>query len=411
MRLPVFTWLFLSAALPLSAQGTPPAHWAELELARTATCADVLSRLETLDTQLAPLAARAQRLLAIGGAIDIEESSIVDSLDTADPLEAAVRDWFVADQQLAQQYLAEESQAILDQRAAARKAIQDRVAQALDEMQAQADSVMEPTGTLQQDAVGCSGVLLIRSAAVEACGRLQSRVCQAARDSTVDSPFRFVPSAEDLWYREELRPWTAPGPMRVTPQGQLSGARTVGDTRIGNVVISVALNPMLQARENLTAEEAAVLDSINAPLGIRNTHPNVAFVPALAIQAALPHALGDETGYVVHFGAPEDADVVWAAPADTGDPIVGNVALAPEHVARLARGEALTLTAVRAEEDGENQGVFSVQLTAVNQASRVQSLLAYMAQQLSSDLERLMPPGTSDAPVDSAAPATDPGLN
>lgn len=409
MRRLAITCLLLSAAVPVSAQDSPPAHWAELELGRTAMCTDVLSRLETLDAQLAPLAARAQRLLAIGGAIELEESSVVDSLDTADPLEAAVHDWFVADQELAQQYLTDQSQATLDQRAAGRQAIQDRVAQALDEIQARADSVMQPTGTLQEDAVACGGVILVRGAAVEACGSLQSRVCGAARDSTVESPFRFVDSPDDLWYREELRPWTAPGPMQLSPQGQLSGARTIGNTRIGNVVIGVALNPVLRTREELSAEEAAVLDSIDAPLGIRNVHPDITFAPGLAIQAALPHALGDETGYVLHFDAPEDADVVWAAPADTGAPLAGSVALAPAHVTRLARGEALTLTAVRAGEDGENAAVFSLQLTTVNQAARVQSLLAYLAQQLSTDLERLIPPGTSDAPVDSAVAPADPG--
>lgn len=405
-RFALTTLLLLVPVPPLAAQDdAPPGHWAELERERSARCVDVLSRLETLDTRLAPLAARAQRLLAIGGAIEIEESSIVDSLDTSDPLESAVARWFAADAELARQYLADQSQATLDERAAGREEIQERVARALDEVQSQADSVMEPTGTLRQDAVACGGVTLVRGAAVEACAGTTSRVCDAARDSTMESPFRFVDSADMLWYREELRPWTAPGPIRLSSQGQLTGAQTLGVTRIGNVVVSVALNPLLRARDEMSPEQLAVFDSIDTPLGIESTHPDVAFVPALAVQAALPHALGDETGYVVHFGAPAEADVVWAAEADTGRPIAGSVALAPGHVARLARGEPLSLTALRALDDGENEAVYSVQLTSVNQAQRVRALLAYMGQGLSADLERLIPPGGANpAAGDANAP-------
>lgn len=381
-----------SVSTPVRAQDEPPSDLETIELERSRTCVDVLSRLEDLDVELRPLASHAQRLLAIAGAIDIEEEAIVDSLDVSDPLEAAVRDWFAADAELARRYLDEQSQEVLETRAEARRAIQERVALALDDVQAQADSVMAPSGDLRAQAASCSGAILVRSAALEACASLTSRVCQAARDSTVQSPFRFVDAPELLWYRQEFRPWTTPGPLQLGPNGQLGGARTVGSTRVGNVVVSVSFNPLFRAREQLGPEELAMLDSINGSLEIESTHPDLAFAPALAIQATLPRALGGEDEYIVHFGPPEAPDVVWAAQADTGVPLVGSVALAPEHVARLVAGDPLTLTAIGVTETGEPEIVYLVELTSVNQVTTVRTLLGYMSGQLSADLARLIPP-------------------
>jgi hypothetical protein len=273
--------LVLVVALPVSAQDTPPPGLEAVEVARSVRCIDVLTRLEALDVQLGPLAIRAQRLVAIAGAIAVEEASVVDSLRVTDPVEAAVADWFRADQALAQRYLSAPNQAILDERTAARGAIQQRVAAAMAEVQGEADSVVAPTGTLRSDSVDCSGAILVRGPALEACQGLTSRVCQAARDSTVAEPFRFVDSADLLWYRQEMRPWTAPGPLQVSPDGQLGGARTMSYTRTGNIVVSIAFNPMLRAREDLTPEQLAALDSIDAALGIQNDHPEVTFAPAL----------------------------------------------------------------------------------------------------------------------------------
>lgn len=396
MRRIASSLLLLGIATPLAGQDTPPSNLEALELERSTHCVDVLSRLEELDAELAPHAARAQRLLAIAGAIRIEEASIVDSLDTSDPLEAAVRDWFQADAALAQRYLTEQDQAILDERAAARSEIQETVGQAIEAVQAEADSVVGPSNALPEEAVGCSGAILIRPAAVEACAGVTSRVCDAARDSTVDSPFRFVDSSEFLWFREEFRPWTVPGPIQISAQGQLGGATTTGSTRVGNVVINVSLTPLLQARSELSPEQAAMIDSVNAPLGIEVSHPTVTFVPALIIQAALPAALDQENRYVVHFGTPSEPDIIWAADADTGAPIGGSVALAPAHVARLTNGDPLTLSAVRGLEGDEIEALYSIQLSPVNQVPRTQALLGYMRQQLDADLQRLLPPESAD---------------
>ncbi|MDH3206468.1 MAG: hypothetical protein OEO79_07645 [Gemmatimonadota bacterium] len=385
--------LALSAlALPLRAQDAPPSGFQALEVDRSTTCVDVLSRLETLDTQLEPLAARVQRLLGIAGAIQVEEASVVDSLQVSDPLEAAVAEWFRSDAALAQRYLAEQSQALLDERAASRGMIQQRLTEALEALQAQADSIIAPTGTLRTDGVACSGVILVRGPAVAACEGVTSRVCQAARDSTAASPFRFVDAADYIWDRQELRPWTAPTAIQATADGQLSGARTIGSTRVGNVAVSISFNPLLRARADLAPEQLAAFDSVNAALGVESTHPEVIFAPALSLQATLPRPLGDESHYVLHFGTIEAPDTLWTGVANTGAPIVGTIVLAPEHVTRLRSGEPLTLTAVRADAAGEPEAVYTIELTSLNQAARVEALLGYMSQQLSADLSRVIQP-------------------
>ena len=384
--------VLLAVALPLRAQDTPPSGLQALEAARSRTCVDVLSRLETLDLQLAPLADRVLRLLGIADAVTIEESTVVDSLNASDPIEAAVAEWFRADSALAQRYVSEQSQAILDERAAAKGAIRESLEGALQQVEAEGDSIVTPTGDLRSESVACSTAVLVRGPSIEACEGLRSRVCEAARDSALASPFRFVDSADFLWDRQEFLPWTEPGPLQVSPEGQLAGAQTVGATRAGNVVVSVSFNPMIRIREELSPEELAAFDSIDAVLGIESNHPDVTFAPALAIQVNLARALGDESNYLLHFGPTETPDILWTADADTGSVLGGTVALAPGHVARLRAGEPITLTAVRENDAGEVEGVYAIGLSSVNQAGRVEALLGYMSQQLSADLVRLIQP-------------------
>lgn len=380
-------------------QEQAPIHLAALEAARSRACVDVLTQVERLDTQLFPYAGRAQRLLGIAGAIEIEETSVVDSLRASDPLEAEVAAWFRADQALARQYLDGQGQAILDQRAAGRRDIQDRLRAAIDSVQAQADSILATYEDLGPRATACSGSILVRGAAVEACEGVTSRICTAARDSTASEPFRFVDSADMLWFRQEFRPWSAPTPLQVTPQGQLGGARTVGSTRVGNIVLTVALSPLLRARREISPEQLATLDSIDAALGLESTHPDVTFVPAISIQANLSEKLDEEDYYALHFGPPDTPDILWIAEAGTGQPLAGSVAMAPAHVALLRAGEPITLTAVREREDGEPEGLWAIELSSVNQVPPVEALLGYMAQQLSADLVRAIPPSAPDAPA------------
>ena len=55
-------------------------------------------------------------------------------------------------------------------------------------------------------------------------------------------------------------------------------------------------------------------------------------------------------------------------------------------------GEPIRLTAVINVEDADNEAVFTLELTTVNQVSATRALLGYMAGQMVADLNRLAPP-------------------
>jgi hypothetical protein len=135
-------------------------------------------------------------------------------------------------------------------------------------------------------------------------------------------------------------------------------------------------------------------------LGFGAAHPEVVFTPSLIIQATLPVPLGRESRYVLHFGPPDQADIVWAAEAGTGELLEGVVDLGPARLARLVASEQLTLTALRTTEAGTNEPVYSIDLTSLNEGPTANALLDYMAEQLPADLMRLFPP----APPDTAPP-------
>jgi len=375
-------------------QFAPPSGFEAVELARSRACVGVLARLETLDLALEPLATRSLRLAAIAQAVALEERSIVDSLDTSDAVEAEVRAWFLTDGELAQRYLEEQTPALLAQRATGREAIKVTVSEASRAVQAEADEIIAATGTLRTDAGPCDGAIFVRSAVIEACQTPAGPVCEAALDTTGRaSPFRFAESAEVLWYVEELRPWTDPGPLQVGPDGQLGGARTIGFTRTGNIVVSVAFSPLLRERADLTPEEIERANMINDSLGFELSHPDIVAVPSLGIRVTLPVPLSDESLYMLHFGTLDTADTLWTGPPGTGHPLEAAVELSPSHVGRLQAGEPITLTAIRASEAGEDEAVFTIELSSLNQARAVQALVGYMAQQLSSDLARLIRSG------------------
>jgi hypothetical protein len=247
--------------------------------------------------------------------------------------------------------------------------------------------------------------VFIRPAVLEVCAATSSPVCDAAKDSTVTAGrYRFVGSAEVLWGLQELRAWSAPGPLQVLPNGQLGGARTVGLTRAANVVVTLAFGPQIRRRVDLTASETARLAAITDSLGFGAGHPDLFFVPSLAVQATLPDALGGETRYILHFGPPEAPDIIWMAPAGSGAPLEGVVELGPARLQRLLSNEQLTLTALRPTESGENEPVYAIELTSLNQATAMAALIQYMGQRLASDLAQLLPPGS---PADSLTAPTD----
>ena len=383
-----------------------PADFAAIEQARSRACVGVLARVDALDTELAPLAERSQRLVAIGQAIALEERAVMDSLRASDPLEAEVRAWFVADGEMAQRYVAEPTQVLLDQRTAAREAIQQRVLRELEGLQGRADSTIAGTGTLGEESSRCSGAVLLRPAVLEACASAASPVCDAARDpSTQASRYRFVESAEVLWGLQELRAWSAPGRIQVLATGQLGGARTVGLTRAANVVVTLTFGPQIRRRSDLTPAEAARIGAITDSLGFGAGIPNLFVVPSLAVHATLPEALGGETRYILHFGLPEAPEILWVAQAATGAPVEGVIELGPARLARLLANEQLSFTALRPTEPGENEPVYSIELTSLNQGAATATLAQYMAQGLTNDLSQLLqasdpPPAT---PADSTA--------
>jgi hypothetical protein len=395
-----FGWSILLAVVVCPAAGQVPADFATVELARSRDCVGILARVQNLNLQLAPFAERSQRLLAIGQAVELEEREVMDSLRLSDPIEARVHAWFVTDGRLAQQYVASRSEELIEQRRLAKDSVELVLRTELEGLQAGADSLMATTGTLGREAGNCSGAIFVRPVVLEACQATASPVCEAARDSTAaSSQFRFVPSADVLWGIQELRAWSAPGPLQISPTGQVGGARTVGLTRAGNIVVTIAFGPRLRRRANLTASELDHANALADSLGFGAAHPDLLYTPSLVVQATLPEPLGGETRYVLHFGEPEQADVLWAGEAGTGAPIEGVVDLGPARVARLQAGEPLALTAIRPTEAGSNEPVFSVELTSLNQGPAVAALVGYMGTQLAADLSQLMPPQAPAAPA------------
>ena len=394
LRIVIAGLAVLSVTVTASAQvPLVPTGLGAIESERSRTCVDVLSRLDELDRTLSPMAERSQRLLAVAEAIALEDRTIMESLDQSDPIESRIHAWFVSDGELAQRYIATLAQQLVDERATAREAIKVVVSAAIAAVQTEADQRISATGDLAQLAAPCDGAIFVRSAVLEACEASSGPLCdEAALEPSEASRFRFVDSPEAVWDIQEIRPWTNPAPLQATPDGQLDGARTVGFARSGNVVISVAFSPLIRDRQELTPEETRIFQVTNDSLGIQFTHPDLAFAPALGIRATLPMSLGDESTYVLHFGTPEAADVLWTGTPGTGAPIEGSVPLGAAHVGRLQAGEPITFTALRSLEGSADEPVFTIELTSANQAQASQALVAYMAEQLGRDLAALVRP-------------------
>ena len=389
----------LSVATTVSAQTSPPppSDLASVELQRSRTCVDVLARLDELDEELAPLAERSRRLVAVAQAVALEDDRVLGALDQSDSIEAQVHEWFVADQALAQRYVATLAPSITTERAEARDAIEKVLTDALTAVQAEADERMATTGDLAAQAGPCDGAIFVRSAVQEACAGRSTRLCDAAAGTAAEgSPFRFVDAPESIWEVSEMRPWTNPTPLRPTANGQLDGARTVAYARNGNVVVTVSFSPMVRDRTSLTPEETQRMTSINDSLGIEFDHPDLTFFPALAVRATLPRPLAGESQYVLHFGTLDAPDVVWAGASGTGAALEGVVPLGAGHVGRLRAGEPIALTAVRSASDGSREAVFSIELTSVNQARASEALFGYMTDGLGRDLAALVRPRGSE---------------
>lgn len=380
--------LFLLPATLLAQEEAPPSGLAQVETERSSSCVGILARVSDLDVELEPLALKARRYQRIAQAIALEDAAVVQELDSADTAEVAVRDWFSTDRVLAQRFVETGETAIQDQRAVGRDMIKTTVTDAAMAVQARADSILSSNEDLVTAAGPCDGAVFVRPSVVEACASESGPLCDAvALPAGEQSQFAFVDEASVMWDLREFRPWSTPTALQPSPTGQLDGARTIGYVRVGNLVVTVALSPMLKDRTEVTPAERFAFKQTNDALGLIFEHPSIDFTPGFGIRAALPRALAGEDEYVVHFGEPETADVIWRGPADTGAPLQATLAMEARHVIRLRDGDAVTLTAFR---DGESQ--YSIEIDPTGQAQAATALLQYMALQLSTDLNELVKP-------------------
>ena len=382
---------FVALAGPAGAQSSEiPTGMAEMEMERSRRCVGILQRVEALDVQLRPLADRVQRILAIAEAVALEDERAMEELDRADPLELRVHEWFLRDQELGQRYATLLSDEVARQRTTAKREIEQVLSDALDEIQEEADGHMAASGDLAAEAGPCDGAIFVRSAVLEACASASGAICDAAANSgAARSAYRFVDSAEAVWDIQEMRPWTAPTPLRPTPNGQLDGARTIGYARAGNVVVTVAFSPLLRDRAETPPEELARFEAVNDSLGLEATHPDLVFAPALGLRATLPRPLAGETRYVLHFLDDPAGSAVWSADAGSGAAIETTLPLSAAHTNRLQAGEPLVLSAF---DDAGDEALFAIELTAVNQARASAALLGYMSSQLDADLATYLRP-------------------
>jgi hypothetical protein len=382
---------------------------ARIENQRSRSCVTALGRLGELNMRVEPVRRRVVRLQDIARSIALEDSTQIDpSLDGSDPVEQAVRDWFNRDAHMGERYAATGDSAILEQRRAAKDAVRQRLQEAMDTLRSQFEAETQDAQEIQQEAMPCQGAVLVRPAVLEACDStsMDSQVCAAAADTTPGSLFRFVDHAEDLWDVEEYRPWSSPVPIRVGQDGQsLVGARTASQARHGNIVVAVALAPMLRQRAQMTEAQAAEFHARLDSLGLQFDHPALLMAPALEIQANVPPPMAGETHYILHFGDVAQPDVVWSMSAAPQGGVVQAMVPANQHVIeQLEAGAPLSFTALKVTTPTEGQGppegqfVYTVGLTSVNEAHASTALLQYLGQGgLSRDLKQIIPADTTAA--------------
>jgi len=374
----------------------PPPGMAELEEARSRMCVAGMARLQEVGAELDPVQQRAFRLEMLFQAVALEDSVRVSPLGD-DPLEAAVREWFVADEALAMEHLESEDDEVGARRREARDAVLERIRIAHSEATAEAQEIVGSAEGLDVVIRDCDGAILVRGAVLEACGDAGGPLCESARAEEPIGPFRFVDDPATLWDIEQLRFWSEPSALRPTPDGGLAGARTATMVRRGNVSGAIGVEAMIQSRSAMTPEQAEEFDTNLEVLGFDFDHPAFVMAPAMAFDVDAPGPLGGETHYILHFGDLSDpeSDVIWAVPTGTGGPVGSVFPLEEVVLVRLAQGHEVTLTAVRIPEgEGEpTEAVFSLGFTSIGQEETVTALLQYMAGgQLAEDLASFLTP-------------------
>jgi hypothetical protein len=302
------------------------------------------------------------------------------------------------------------AEAIQQRRAEARDRIRARLQETLAPLRAEVEQRVNAAGDVDGASELCENSLFVRSAVVEACATVESPICAPARTPEPDGPFGFVDAPADLWDLEQLRPWADPVPLARTPNGGLAGARAASLTRRGNVVLIVGVEPMLRPRESLSAEQLSEMDANLDTMGIPFEDPRFAMAPVVTIQVNLPERLGDETHYALHFGEmtnPGD-EVIWTIPAPEKGPVEAVVPSPGWVLTALARGDAVTFSALRSVEGQPAERVYALGITPIGQARSVSAVLTYMTSgQLGRDLATVIPPG-STPPTTPARPGTPP---
>lgn len=383
----------------------PPANLAAVEVARSRACVPSLARLDAVASELEPLWLRAGRIEALHRAVSLEDSARVAPFDEDDPLEREVREWFVADSELAEAYLETEDEALAERRREGRRAMLERLRDAYGEVDDEAGRIIAGAEGLEEAVRHCDGRIFVRSAVLEACGDAGGSLCEAAGVDDPGGRFRFVEEATDLWDIEQLRAWSDPSRIRPNPDGSIGGGRTWAMSARGNVRLEVSLEPLLQARDALSDEQVRDFDENLEALGFEFDHPAFVMAPALAFELDVPEPLGGETHYFLHFGDLSDPEqqLLWAVPAASRGPVRGFFAADESHLVRLAQGEAVSLTAVRlAEDEGsepEAEAVYTLTVSPVGQARSVTGVLQYWAGgQLADDLAAFIPRPEPDTP-------------
>lgn len=385
-----------ATAVGLAAQNKAPAGMVATELARSRSCVRPLTRLEGLDHQMQPDVNRFNRLDSIAEDVALEDTSIVPSLDSKDSVEGRVKKWFHDDQALALRIVATDSDSLRAVRQRGRDTIKAVLQRAMNALRvsarAQADSAH--ADSIQAAAAPCEGMVFVRSAVRRACAGLSSTICRtAAADSTKpNAPFQFVDSAQDLWDIQQFLPWTDPTPVQVNPGGGLGGARTQTSARRGNIMVTVAVQPVLRATSGLDSTQISQARAILDSLGYTFDVPKLMMTPALILEADLPHPIAGETTYLLHFGPLGKADIIWSGDANTGKPIRVMTPLTPTILKKLEAGTQLGFSAVKLPKDKKAKAtpIFSIALIQVNEAQAVSGLATYMSKQLGQDLKKLV---------------------
>lgn len=393
----------LISALPmllpvaLAAQDQIPANLAEVELARSRACVTSLADLARLEASIQPHAQRVNRLNSLGRAVTLEKRQDVDPLNASDSLEASVGRWFSADSTLALRFLEEGDSTVLETRNTARTEILDLLRSGIQEVQAEAQAIMDAGADIRAAAEPCVGAILIRSAVLEECGGASSPVCDAAASEERQGGHIFVEAPNDIWGVEEYGPWEQPRPIQLDPAGSLTGASTSARARIGNVTFMVTLKALLRLRSELTDEENAQYRANLDSLGFTFDHPDFAMAPGIDIQGAVPPPLGGETHYIVHFGDLTGDDIIWSMEVGDGGPVRAVFPARASDLARLRAGELVSLSAIRApEQEGEvAEAVYTLSLFQIAQDAQVGLLLDYLMDgTFDRDLKAIFPTGS-----------------